>query len=328
MKRWFSYSSRLLLAVFCLSILLAPSPTKAQDFDLAAQDLRLARIADAMLMGNVRLCRETMPVTGIILHSLDQYGGAADFFPNGPLSISAIVPGSVSERSGLKADDGIETIDGMPVSSLTVDGEDHLREVAFFTLADIPDEKAVELGVSRSGTTREIRFEAPRGCRALVEILVADGFSARSDGRVIQVQFDFAATLDDDQLAVIVAHELAHSVLEHRRRKVEAGIDNATIMRHIGRNQQVNRQAEIEADRLSVHLLANAGYDPMIAPRFWRSPEGIVAGGGTMPSFIYPTQAARADMIEREVERYLSLRRGPTWPGHLLRLRDQGFEID
>ena len=321
---------RNLLAFLLLSVLFTLAPSaRAQNADVAAQDLRLARIADAMLIGNVRLCRRTMPVTGMILHSLDQYGdGAEPFFANGTLSIAAVVPGSAADHAGLQANDGIASINGISIASMKPDGDSHLREVAFFALSDIGPDDPLELAISRDGDIREVRFEAPRGCRALVEILVGDGFNARSDGRVIQVRFDFAARLSNEQLAVIVAHELAHGVLEHRRRKVEAGIDNASILRHLGRNQQVNRQAEIEADRLSVHLLANAGYDPMIAPQFWRSAEGLIAGGGAMPSFIYPTQTARAEMIEQEIVRYLAMRRGPTWPGHLVGRRDQAFLSD
>ena len=321
---------RCLLASLFLSILIALAPSaRAQNADIAAQDLRLARIADALLIGNVRLCRNTMPVTGMILHSLDQYGeGAEPFFTNGPLSITAIVPGSAAELAGLQANDGIVSINGIPITSMRLDGDSHLREVAFFTLSDIGPDDPLELSISRDGNIHELRFEAPTGCRALVEILVGDDFNARSDGRVIQVRFDFGASLSDEQLAVIVAHELAHSVLEHRRRKVEGGIDNVSILRHLGRNQRVNRQAEIEADRLSAHLLANGGYDPIIAPQFWRSAEGLIAGGGALPSFIYPTQTARADMIEQEIARYLVSRRGPTWPGHLLGRRDQTFASD
>ncbi len=318
------------LAFLILSILLALAPhARAQNADIATQDLRLARIADAMLIDNVRLCRTTMPVTGMILHSLDQYGdGAEPFFANGTLSIAAVVPGSAADHAGVQANDGIASISGIPIASMKPDGDSHLREVAFFTLSGIGPDDPLELAISRDGNTREVRFEAPRGCRALVEILAASDFNARSDGRVIQVSLDFAASLSDEQLTVIVAHELAHGALEHRRRKVEAGIDNAGILRHVGRNQQVNRQAEIEADRLSAHLLANAGYDPMIAPQFWRSAEGLIAGGGSMPSFIYPTQTARAEIIEREIARYLASRRGPTWPGHLLGRRDRAFTGD
>jgi len=317
---------RALLAAL-LTLLALAGPARAQTAeDLSAQDLRLARIADAMLVANARLCRQTMPVTGMILHSADQYGeGAQPLFANGPLALATVVPGSPAEQAGLRANDGIIGISGREVSAMRPSGDNHLREVAFFDLASLPEDSTVDLVISRSGEQFAVSLAAPRGCRSLVEILVADGPNARSDGRVIQLQYAFAASLTDEQIAVVLAHELAHTVLEHRRRKEAAGIDNDSIMRHVGRNQQVNRQAEVEADRLSVHLLANAGYDPAIIADFWRSPEGEEAGGGTMPSFVYPSQAARSDIAAREIAMYLPLRQGPTWPGHLLALRDRAF---
>jgi len=312
-----------------LSILMAPSANAQTSEELSTQDLRLARIADAMLISNAGLCRQTMPVTGMILHSADQYGeGARALFADGPLAIAQIVPGSAAEANGLQAGDVITSINGTRVTNLAPQGEDHVREEAFFLLADLPQDEAIELMVLRDGAERPVRIDAPRGCRSLVEILVADGPNARSDGRVIQFQYDFAATLADEQIAVVLAHELAHTVLEHRRRKEAEGIDNESIMRHLGRNQQVNRKAEVEADRLSVHLLANAGYDPAIIVDFWNTPEGIEAGGGAMPSFIYPSQSARAELISREIAMFLPLRRGPSWPGHLIELRERRLSED
>ena len=311
-------------------LLLCPTPVLAQPLEgLAAQDVRLARIGDEMLIANAGLCRQTMPVTGMVLHSVDQYGAEAEgFFAAGPLVIALVVPGSAADRAGLVAGDTITAIGPVPVSALAVPESIHLREVAFHRLADIPDGEEVNLTVARDGEQRPIGFAAPRGCRSLVEILVTDGPDARSDGRVIQVQLEFAATLSDEQMAVILSHELAHTVLEHRRRKDAEGIDNTSIWRHVGRNQGVNRQAEVEADRLSVHLLANAGYDPALVPQFWQSPEGIRAGGGKMPSFIYPSQAARADIVSHEIAMYLPLRRGPSWPGHLIELRERSLADD
>ena len=312
-----------------MASLLPPSVRAQASTSLVEQDLRLARIADDMLVSNARLCRETMPVPGIILHSADQYGEEAEpLFANGPVAIAQIIPGSAADRAGLKAGDAVLAINGTRIDTLVPQGDDNLREAAFFRLADVASGVPVRLDLNHAGEKKTIDVDAPRGCRSLVEILVADGPNARSDGRVIQLQFDFARTLSDEQIAVVLAHELSHTVLEHRRRKVEAGIDNASLFRQLGRNQRVNRQAEVEADRLSVHLLANTSYDPLIAARFWRSPEGIEAGGGALPSFIYPTQEARADLIEKEVTRYLSLRRGPTWPGHLVDLRDRSFASD
>jgi predicted Zn-dependent protease len=92
-----------------------------------------------------------------------------------------------------------------------------------------------------------------------------------------------------------------------------------------GRNQRLNRQIEVEADRISAHLLANAGYAPGTAPAFWRSRLGRRVGGGLQISATYPSAEARARLIEREIADYLGAG-GPSWPGHLLARRDMPFD--
>jgi len=295
---------------------------------LEREDVRLARIADRVMVANAALCNTLMPATGMILHSADQYrDGIADTrFAGGPVALSGIVPHSPAARAGLQRDDTLLAIGGREISTLTAPEDGNLREAAFAVLASQPVGAPVALSILRDGAPQTVIVDAPAGCRSLVEILVGDGPRARSDGRVIQLQYTFAAQLDDNQVAVVLAHELAHTVLEHRRRKEEAGIDNG-LFAEFGRNQQANRQAEVEADRLSIHLLANADFDPAIVPQFWRSEIGRSLGGA-MPSFIYPSQEARAALVEREIEFYLPLGRGPSWPGHLLAMRERSFTAD
>ena len=48
-----------------------------------------------------------------------------------------------------------------------------------------------------------------------------------------------------------------------------AGVDRGRF-KELGRSARLFRQTEAEADRLSVWLLAGAGYDPEAAARFWR----------------------------------------------------------
>jgi hypothetical protein len=83
-----------------------------------------------------------------------------------------------------------------------------------------------------------------------------------------------------------------------------------------GRSRRLNAEAEIEADRLSVHLLANAGYDPRIAPAFWRSDLGRSVGGGLFRSRIYASPEERARALEREIADFLT-GGAPSWPGPL-----------
>lgn len=293
---------------------------------LQAQDLRLASIAERILAANAPLCSETMPLAGLVLHSEDQYSGgqAGALFANGRLAIAAIVPGSPAAQAGLLAGDAITSVNGLATTALERADEAPLRDALFALLADQPAGTELVIGISRADVARTVRLQPPAGCRVLVEIITGNGLVGRSDGRVIQVSYELAALLDDDGLAVIFAHELAHAVLHHRRRLEQAGVSKG-LLGEFGRNQQLNRRVEVEADRLSAHLLANAGYDPQIAPTFWNSATGRQAGGGLLRSFIYPAPTARGDLIAEEIANYLPLGRGPSWPGHLLALRDEPF---
>src|SRR3546814_1475933 len=61
---------------------------------------------------------------------------------------------------------------------------------------------------------------------------------------------------------------LAHNILRHRERLEAKGV-NYGLLSGIGRNVGYFRQTELEADILSVSLLATANYDPHIALAFW-----------------------------------------------------------
>ncbi|MBO9517452.1 MAG: peptidase M48 family protein [Porphyrobacter sp.] len=293
---------------------------------LLQQDVRLATIAERMMGANQALCRQQMPLTGMIMHSLDQYtqGGQDAAFANGPIAVSAVIPGSPA-AAVLQPRDGIAAIGSTPTSDMKADGKSPVRDAVFAALADQPPQGPVQLKIVRDGQERPVSVEARPGCRVLVEIKVADGLNGRSDGRVIQVNYGLATVATDEELAVVFAHELAHVVLEHRRRLKDAGVDKG-FFGEFGRNQQLNRQVEVEADRMAVHLLANAGYDPRIAPKFWRSSLGQRTSGGLTRSRVYPSAEARAALIEREIADYIGSGAGPTYPGHLLARRDQPFE--
>ena len=293
---------------------------------LVLQDVRLATIAERLLAANRDLCRQHMPLTGLVLHSRDQYrpSVAGDAFENGRVAVAALVPGSAASAD-VGPGDGLAAIGGARLDELVAEGEAPLRDSAFALLAEQPGNAPLALTVVRGGEERRLALEVPSGCRALVEIRSVSGLNARSDGRVIQINYGLAAQASDDELAVIFAHEMGHLVLEHRRRLSSAGVEKG-FFGEFGRNQRLNRQVEVEADRIAAHLLANAGYDPAIAPRFWRSSLGGRASGGLLRSSTYPSAEARAQLIEREIAEYIGAGAAPTWPGHLLVRRDTPFE--
>ncbi len=293
---------------------------------LIVQDVRLAGIAERLLAANRTLCRHEMPLTGMVLHSRDQYRARLtdEAFANGPVAVAGVVPGSPAAAAAVGRGDGIAAIGNRPTAEMARIDEAPLRDTAFATLADQAG-RPVTLTVVRNGAPRTLSFDAPSGCRALVEIRSANSLDARSDGRVIQVNYGLAEAATDEQLAVVFAHELGHLVLEHRRRLEAAGVEKG-FFGEFGRNRRLNRQVEVEADLISVHLLANAGYDPAIAPAFWRSRLGRSAGGGILRSGTYPSAKARAELVEREIAEHLSGRSGPSHPTHLISRRDLPFD--
>ena len=323
-------NSSLRIAFVFIAMAFAQHAAAQPDARIAAlleQDLRLARVAERLLAANAELCRERMPLTGFVVHSRDQYSAelAEQVFRNGPIAISVVVPGSPAADAGLAPGDGLAAIGSLPTRELVAEDGAPLRDSAFAALAQRVDEDPLALTVSRDGRQRTVSLAAPGGCRALVEIRAQNGLNARSDGRVIQINYGLATAATDDALAVIFAHELAHVVLEHRRRLEAAGVEKG-FFGEFGRNQRLNRQVEVEADRMSVHLLANAGYDPKLAPTFWRSDVGRRASGGLFRSSTYPSAEARAQLVEREIADYLAGGAAPSWPGHLLARRERRFD--
>jgi len=320
---------RLLAFLLLVLALQVPSPVFAQQPDpmeaLRVQDFRLLRIAERMMRANAPLCLDTMPLTGLLLHSADQYAQSnPEWFANGSLSIAGVLPGSPAALAGIQQDEAIIAIGGTAIAALPEPDENPLRDAAFALLAEQPGESPLALTIRRDGGDQTLSLSVPYGCRALVEILTENGTTARSDGRVIQISYGLADRLNDDQLAVIFAHELAHAVLRHRVRLEEAGVRGG-LLGEFGRDRRLGRQVEVEADLLSPHLLANAGYDPDIASRFWRSEAGDALGGGIFRSRVYPSRTRRAEAIEQEIARYLAGNQLPSTAEHLLRLRDQPF---
>ena len=98
----------------------------------------------------------------------------------------------------------------------------------------------------------------PAICASKFWLDTKSSLDAGADGDGVRVTEGLLAftTQDDAELAAVVAHEMAHNLLGHRERL--SG----------NRSRKAILATETEADRLSVWLMANAGYDPVAAVRF------------------------------------------------------------
>lgn len=309
--------SRAMTHILAVAILGGTFPLAGRE-RVQEADLRLLRIAEGLQNANAPLCDRLAPSLGVALQSRDQFSGPSDPGFQADVAFGVILPDSPLARAGVAPGDGLVAINGIQIARQPGLENMPLRDSAHAMLANHM-ENPLRLTVTRAGQERDVVLQPPKQCRALVEVLLDDVRAARSDGRVVQIGFALMQRGSDDDIAAVFAHELAHSVLRHRDRLADAGVSKG-LGGEFGRHRELNAEAEIEADRLSVHLLANAGYDPRIAPALWRGAIGRELDAGLFRSRIYASPEQRAQRLEREIADYLA-GGAPTWPGHLLAKR-------
>ena len=288
-------------ALLLLAALTAPAESSPT---LREVDGRLATIGWRLQTGNAALCRALQPAPGVQIHAVDQYPAAlrAAWAQSGPpVQIEAVVAGSPAAVAGVAADDGLLAINGEPVPAPAPGsaGVSTTRDAANALIARQPADRPLALTLQRAGRPLTVTIPTSPGCRSAFEVLLGPGLKASSDGRIVQVSARFFETLSDDKIAAIVAHELSHTILNHRARLEAAGVKWG-VLAEFGRNGRLFRRTEDDADRLSVHLLCNAGYDPQAAVRFWLEDGGKVDGGPFRgPS--HGSAKARAAAIAAEI---------------------------
>ena len=134
--------------------------------------------------------------------------------------------------------------------------------------------------------------------------------------------------LDDDEVAVIMGHEMAHALLEHGRARMSRevakrlGISIAALAFNLsdisasvlGAAADVAvslpyaRGQETDADLAGMEIAARAGHDPRAALRVWQK-MAKVADGGQPPQFLstHPSHASRMRDLEAALPKVVPL---------------------
>ena len=108
-----------------------------------------------------------------------------------------------------------------------------------------------KLTIQRAAVEHQIQIIPVRSCKSRFQIKVSEKRSASADGKTVSVSSALATyVLDDEELAAIVAHELAHNLLNHRTR-LNAQKVNRGFFGQFGKSARRIKTTEIEADRLS-----------------------------------------------------------------------------
>jgi predicted Zn-dependent protease len=112
---------------------------------------------------------------------------------------------------------------------------------------------------------------------------------------------------NDDQLATVLSHEIAHALAHHSNERVtreQSGQVNVFL------EKKFDRQQESEADHIGIFLMTFAGYNPEEAVRFWQRMRQI-SQGREIPEFLsdHPSDERRIHDIEHWVPRAESAKR-------------------
>jgi hypothetical protein len=256
-----------------------PSPADPLQ-ELRAQDLRVASVSYRLALANKAFCPDaTAPQPGFTLHGLEQYEVAdrervsAGFALGRHVGIMAVVPFSPAQKAGLTAGDQLVAVNGRALAVAEL-GERPTRafvEQAEKIISGRMKSGEVTLRVSSAGAFRDVRFVPELGCASNVELLPGHEVNAWADGRRVVISAGLVARCDtDDDLALVIAHELAHNLLRHGARLAAGTGARDGVMRLLGSGSgsATMRETEEEADRLAVVLTSTASYDLARAEQF------------------------------------------------------------
>lgn len=228
---------------------------------------------------------------------------------------------SPNDFDGIAVNDVIVGLDGIHIKS-----SDHLGSV----LSRIYGLDSVVIRISRDGSEREMRIRIPnKPVNLNFAVSMKDGeMTSETKMGVVMVSpvlLQFVET--DDELAYVLAVEIAHAYLDHQRTTVrdtradatqafaEAIVGALVNSRYVTKTYSINLMTgpyriedEIEADKMAVDLLSRAGIDVNVAYTFLAKVETEIAKTNNAYSKsysqIHPVNIDRITLLKKYLDEF------------------------
>lgn len=269
---------------------------------------RLYRVGMPILAANAPLCgAKIWPHTGMMVESLsavpDKFKDAMSIYygVQNQLTAAYIAPGSPAEGKILPGD-LIVKVNGEDIPS-GGRGKEAFYEAIWNEDRDItlPIRMTVERG--RKAQRQDVVIQPTPACASLIIMEEKDEVDAYATGYAITFSAGMMREADDDDMvAAIFGHELAHNARNHGDMRemntalgavtsiiieYTTGLDFENILTEIGA-KAYSQERETESDYIGLYMMARAGYDPQKGMEFARflgalHPDSIHATGGTHP---------------------------------------------
>lgn len=234
------------------------------------------------------------------------------------LQVLSVDHDSPAEKAGIKSGDKILSVNGGAVQP----GKDAITQYQKWLETEEKYGVPVELTVRRDGAEQKIPVSPVQACKFRVNLAQDDSKNAYADGKGIFVHKGMMEFIkSDEELALVVSHELAHNSMLHINAKKQnatvgallgALVDVAAAVGGVNTNGQYSKLAsnigagvhsvefEQEADYVGLYFMATAGYKIEGAANFWRRMAVANPNAITMKSD-HPTSPERFVAIESAV---------------------------
>lgn len=258
---------------------------------------QLNRISWRLLSANVPLCGDRVGLgTGFTLLELDSYKKEKRELLKTVLGLGwrptvfEVAAGSPAEKAGLRRGDVIVGIGNQKC--------EHKKQVREAVAELLKQGRPVEIGFERKGEFMTTVLFPRMICKYPIELEFNQEINAFADGERIVVYYGMMKFVrNDDELAAILAHELAHNTRGHRRDKTVNSVIGALLVdlpvavltgvrTHAGQavgGNAFSQDFEYEADYVGLYFSARAGFDVHHVGDVWRRmsieyPQAITLG--------------------------------------------------
>ncbi|NIP82846.1 MAG: M48 family metalloprotease [Gemmatimonadetes bacterium] len=296
---------------------------------LYGQQERLDRIAYPLLTAARPFCGDdAMPWPGFRVLFAEAFpeewrDAAREAYALGDtLRVFSVTPGGPAERAGIRPGDRVVRVADHDVGT----GAQGARRLFGWLWSNLAELDTLTVRMLRDGRALETHVALEPACAYETVVVPSLALNAFADGSAVYVTSGMMRFAEDDELASIVAHEIAHNARGH----LDAAMRNATLAGLFGLIGDIatlvagdtlpevpysvyfadrgarafSRDFEREADYVGLYILARAGHPLEGAPRIFR--EFAVAEPDVIDySGTHPTHAERFLLMEaaiREIE--------------------------
>jgi hypothetical protein len=276
---------------------------------LRREDAYVGGVAYRLARAGASFCPQTFPLTGLLFHHLAEYEPKdrplmmERYGLDRGVGVLSVLPDTPAAAAGLLAGDVLLSVNGRAFPAPAGIAAEPKRKTwrPLLERSEAVLEQALKQGpaalaVLRGGRELALSLGSEPGCVGRIRLARSTQMNAFSlRGYVVMTTAMLGYVRSEDELAVVIGHELSHSILGHEGVRDEEG-----LLAGLGIKPNAIWRREEAADRLGLRLMAAAGYDLDAAIPFW---DRYLGQYDWFPQIFrsHPSRGARAKIAREEI---------------------------